>query len=158
MEPAESGNRPVIMRRSPLLLGTAAFALLVAPVVHPPALASCAAPYLIEVDGLVLTRGATATIEGRAFVDGCRDSMSCGPGLGCDDCEYDEPPEQPKEDVALHLVQGGRTWDLDVTDAGSAQDDRLGWVSWTFEVPKGVKPGPARLVADGAGPTRIRIG
>ncbi len=157
MEPAESGNRPVIMRRSSLLLGTAAFALLVAPAAHPPAVASCAAPYLVEVDSLVLARGATATIEGRAFVDGCRDSMSCGPGPGCDDCEYDDPPAQPRENVALHLTQGGRTWDLGVSDAGSAEDDRLGWVTWTFEVPKGVKPGRARLVADGGDPTRIRI-
>ncbi|WP_147381517.1 hypothetical protein [Nocardioides immobilis] len=146
------------MRRSSLLLGTAAFALLVAPAAHPPAVASCAAPYLVDVDSLVLARGATATIEGRAFADGCRDSMSCGPGLGCDDCEYDDPPEKPMEDVALQLVQRGRTWDLGVADAESAADDRLGWVTWTFEVPKGVKPGPARLVADGAGPTRIRIG
>jgi|GEM_PF-4288256 len=145
------------MRRSSLLLGTAALALVVAPAAHRPAVASCSGPYLLDADSLVLTRGATATIEGRAFVDGCRDSMSCGTGLGCDDCEYDAPPEEPMENVSLQLVQRRQTWDLGVTDAGSAGDDRLGWVEWTFEVPEDVKPGRARLVPGGAGPTTIRV-
>lgn len=103
----------------------------------------------------MLHRGATVTIKGRSFVDGCRDSMSCS--VGCDSCEYNEPPEVPMDDVALRLVQGDRAWELGVADAGTADDNQLGWVARTFTVPDGARTGPARLLAEHAEPQRIRI-
>ena len=42
-------------------------------------------------------------------------------------------------------------------DAETAENDRQGWVAWSFDVPVGADPGPARLVADHAQPIRIRI-
>jgi hypothetical protein len=57
------------------------------------------------------------------------------------------------QDVALRLRQGDRTWRLATADA----DGGGGQVAWTFELPPGVRPGPARLIADQAGPVRIRI-
>lgn len=145
------------MRRSSVLLAVAALGFLVAPASQPAAKASCTGPYLLDADRLVLARGTTTTVEGRGFVAGCRDSMGCEVGPGCDDCDYDEPPATPYDDVRLGLVQGGRTWTLATADAGSAADDRLGWVTWTFDVPAGVRPGRARLVADHGGPVLIRI-
>lgn len=130
-------------------------ALAVAPFPKTPAAASCAGPYLKDADRIVLARGATATIEGRSFVDGCQDSMSCS--VGCDSCEYDDPPPTPMEDVGLQLVQRGRTWDLGAADAGTAEGNRLGWVTWTFDLPADAKPGPAKLVPEQAEPVRIRI-
>jgi hypothetical protein len=129
--------------------------LAVAPFPQTPASADCAAPYLKSDGQRVLHRGATITIEGRSFVDGCQDSMSCS--VGCGSCEYDEPSETPMSDVRLQLVQRDRTWDLGVTDAGDAADDHLGWVAWTFTMPHGARPGPARLVATHAEPVRIRV-
>lgn len=149
------GARPLGMRRSALVLATSLLALPVAPFPQSPASASCAAPHLENAEGLVLERGATATIEGRAFVHGCRDSMSCGPG--CSGCEYDDPPERPMEDVRLRLVQQGRSWDLDVADAGTADENHLGWVSWRFQVPAGVRPGRAKLVPDESEPVPVLI-
>jgi len=149
--------RPITMRRSSLLLGTAALAVLLAPSPPPPATASCSGPYLIDTDHLVLERGTTATVEGRSFVDGCQDSVGCQVGFGCDDCEYDEPPERAREDIALRLVQAGRSWDLDVADAGAAADDHLGWVTWSFTVPRSADPGAAKLVAGYERAVKIRI-
>lgn len=142
------------MRRSAVVLGMAMTGLAMAPFPQHSASASCAAPYIDEAP-LVLHRGATVTVEGQAFVDGCRDTMSCS--VGCDSCEYDDPPEAPVEDVALRLAQGGRTWDLDVADAGTAEDNRLGGVAWSFTVPDGVHKGQARLLADQAEPARVEI-
>ena len=105
----------------------------------------------------MLRPGATATVEGRNFVDGCRDTMSCSGVGGCQSCEYDEPPEEPQQDLTLQLRQQGRTWELATADAASAEDQRLGWVSWTFEVPAGVEPGSARLVAENAQPVAVRV-
>jgi hypothetical protein len=146
------------MRRSSLLLGSTLLGVVAAPLPHAPARASCAGPYLEDAEHLVLTRGTTAMIEGRAFSSGCSDSIGCSTGiLGCQSCT-DPPPVEPMEDVELALTQGDRTWRLAVADAGSAEDDRLGWVTWTFEVPSGAKPGPARLVVEYAGrPVGIRI-
>ena len=135
-----------------MLLGVA-----LAPFPQGPASASCAAPYLKVDELLVLERGESAVIEGRSFVDGCRDSMSCSAGLGCDDCEYDDPPPEPYDDVELRLVQRDRSWVLGVTDAESAENDHQGWVTWSFDVPLAADPGPARLVSDHAEPVRVRI-
>jgi hypothetical protein len=143
------------MRRSAALLVTAMAGLAMAPFPQPPASASCAAPSIEDGGHLVLQRGASTTIEGRSFVDGCRDSMSCS--VGCDSCEYADPPEKPMKDVGLRLVQQGRTWELAVADAGTADDNQLGWVAWTFTVPDDPRPGRARLVADHAEPVRVRV-
>jgi hypothetical protein len=97
------------------------------------------------------------TVEGRAFADGCQDSQSCSVMLGCTSCQYDDPPPAPMDDVELWLVQGERRWLLDVADAGTADDNHLGWVTWTFDVPHRAKPGPALLRADRSQPERIVI-
>jgi len=145
------------MRRSSLLLASTLLGLAVLPGPQPSASASCAPPYLEGVDGLELQRGATAMIEGRAFVDGCRDSMSCSVGPGCDSCEYDDPPPAPMKDVELRLVQGARTWPLDRADAGSADDNQQGWVTWTFVVPADAKAGRAMLLPDRADGVHVRL-
>lgn len=151
-------GRPSHVRRSPLLLVTTLLGLAVLPFPQTPASASCAAPYLKVTERLVLERGATAMIEGRSFADGCQDSMSCSTGrLGCDSCEYDDPPPTPMDDVELRLVQRDRTWRLGVADAETAEDNHLGWVTWTFELPANAKPGWAKLLPEQAEPVRIRI-
>lgn len=120
------------------------------------AAASCAAPYLTAGDTAVLERGTTASVEGRAFVDGCQDTGSCTEQLGCSHCDYGEE-EVPLHDVPLTLVQGARRWQLAAADAGSAGADQLGWVTWTFEIPDDARPGPARLVAPPALPVRVTL-
>lgn len=151
-------GRQFNMRRSTLLLVATLFGLAATPFPQPPAAASCAAPYLKITEPLVLERGVSVTIEGRAFTDGgCQDSMSCSTGLGCDSCEHDDPPSTPMEDVGLRLVQGDRSWHLDEADSGTAEDDQLGWVTWTFELPSDARPGLARLIAEHAQPAPIRI-
>lgn len=145
------------MRRPTLLLAVALLGLAGAPVPQGPASASCTGPYLEEVEDLVLERGGAATIRGRSFVDGCQDSVGCSTGPGCDSCEYDDPAPRPMDDVRLRLVQHHRTWTLAIADAGSAEEDRLGWVTWTFDVPRGVQPGRARLVPDDASPVPVRV-
>jgi hypothetical protein len=146
------------MRWSPQVLVMTLLGLAVLPYPAGPASASCAAPYLEVSEQTTLERGEAATIEGRAFTGGgCQDSMSCTSSFGCDSCTYDDPPAVPMEDVALRLVQDGRTWDLAVADAGSADDNELGWVTWTFEVPAEADRGPARLLPDNAQSVRIRL-
>lgn len=133
-----------------LLLG----ALALAPYPQSPAAASCVGPSLDLPRGAVLAPGERHEVGGSHFVDGCRDTMTCS--IGCDDCEYDEPPPEPIADVDLTLRQGGRTWTLDTADA-SGEEATSGEVSWSFRLPPEVRPGPARLVADAAAPVRIRI-
>jgi hypothetical protein len=157
MEPIARAGRPFVVKRSWVLLVTMLLGLAVAPLPQPPASASCAAPYLKAADGLVLERGAPTTIRGRAFVDGCRDSMGCTVGLGCDHCEYDDPAPRPMQDVALRLRQGDRAWRLGTADAGTAENNHLGQVTWTFDLPAGVRPGKARLLPDGGEELRIRV-
>lgn len=144
------------MKRSFLVLALGLACLAFAPYPGPRAAASCAGPYLKDVDHLVLTRGASAAVEGRAFVHGCSDSIGCTESWGCQDCT--EPaPENPAADVELSLEQRGRTWRLATADAGSADDNRLGWIIWTFTVPRHANPGPAKLVAEGTSPVRILL-
>lgn len=150
--------RPLHMQRPRLLLLLATMLGLVsAPFPQPPASASCAAPYLKATEPLRLERGASVVIEGRAFTDGCQDSMSCSGVLGCESCEYDDPSPEPFEDVNLRLVQRDRSWLLGSTDAETAENNHLGWVTWNFDVPVDADPGPARLISDHAQPIRIRI-
>lgn len=135
------------MRPTRLLVVAGVLAAL-APFPSGPASASCAAPSLDVARGAVLGTGATLEVEGRGFVDGCRDAMSC-PAYGCDECTYDDPPPAPLVDVALTLVQDGRRWELGTADAGTAEEGRAGQVSWSVTLPRAVRTGPARLVADG---------
>lgn len=44
-----------------------------------------------------------------------------------------------------------------VAGAGSAEEERLGQVTWTFLVPSAVEPGPARLVTGDSEPAQIRV-
>ncbi len=146
------------MRRGYSLLMAGLFGLVLAPFPQGTASASCAGPSLEGVEQLVLERGGTASVEGRFFVDGCRDTMSCTGVLGCQRCRYDEPPEQPQQDIRLELRQRGHSWTLATADAGTAAEQRLGQVTWTFAVPDGVQPGRARLVPEGASPVAVHIG
>lgn len=103
--------------------------------------ASCAAPYL-ELGGADVTQvvpGQLLVVEGRAFVKGCND----GGGFGC----TAEKPERAYDDVLLEIRQGSRSWELGDEDAGSAEDDRLGQVTWEVTLPTGLRPGTAMLVA-----------
>lgn len=138
------------MTRSLGLLLGALVLLAVAPYPSGPAAASCAAPLLSNLDDVDLTRGATVTVEGRGFVDGCRDSMSC-PAFGCGECEWNDPPPAPLSEVRLELRQQGRSWDLGVADA-----DESGAISWTFVVPGDARPGRARLIG-ASRPTTVRL-
>jgi hypothetical protein len=156
--PLRRSNRQFRVRRSSLVLVTTLLGLAVLPPPQTPASASCAGPYLKDTERLVLQRGSTVTIEGRSFTDGgCQDSMSCSGGLGCGSCEYVDPPPTPMQDVGLRLVQRDRTWDLGVADAKTAESNQLGWVTWTFDLPAGAQPGPAKLVPEHAEPVRIQI-
>ena len=150
-------RRPFLVNRSWILLGAMLLGLAVAPFPHPPASASCAAPYLEAPRQLVLERGAAITVKGRAFVDGCQDTMSCSAVPGCSHCEYDDPPPRPLRDVELRLRQGHRSWLLGAENAATAADNHLGWVTWAFELPAGVRPGPAKLVTAVGGPVGVRI-
>ena len=145
------------MNRRCLLLLVGLLAVVLAPFPAAPVSASCAGASFEGIDRLVLVRGETATVEGRHFVDGCRDTMSCSGVGGCQSCEYDEPPEVPMQDVVLELRQDGRSWRLGTADAGTAEEQRLGHVTWTVALPDGVQPGRARLVADTAQPVRVRV-
>jgi hypothetical protein len=61
------------------------------------------------------------------------------------------------EDVGLRLVQGDRRWVLDVADAGTADDNKAGWVIWTFVLPADAKAGSAKLLPEDAEPVPVRI-
>lgn len=149
-------GRPFRVGRTSLLLIATLLGLATMPFPQTPASASCAAPYVNVPDRLVLQRGATVTIRGRAFVNGCRDHQVCTESLGCESCKYDEPPPTAMGDVGLRLAQRGHTWTLGKADAESSEN-HLGWTSWTFVVPNGVKPGPARLLPEHARPMRVLI-
>jgi hypothetical protein len=132
-------------------------AAVVAPFPQTPAAASCTGSSLRWLDQLVLQPGSTASVQGENFVDGCRDTMSCSGVPGCQKCRYDEPPEQPQQDIGLELRQHGRAWTVATADAGT-QGARFGQVTWTFAVPEGIEPGRARLVAGGTSPVIVRVG
>lgn len=68
------------------------------------------------------------------------------------------PPPAPMLDVNLRLVQRDRTWTLDVADAGTAENNRLGWVKWEFEVPLDARRGPTRLLPEQLMPSPSRPG
>lgn len=128
----------------------AVLAATIAPLPTWTASAGCVAPYL-RVDDAgegrpIVFRGASVTVEGRAFVEGCDDTDGSSGFLGCS--SHDEEPVLPHEDVLLRITQGDRRWDLGRADAGSADDNQLGQISWTITVPGDLKPGRALLEAD----------
>lgn len=139
------------MRPALLVLLAALLGLSLTPYTPTPAAASCASPSL-GGGPIVLRHHGEQTVDGRDFVDGCQDSMGCSAAPGCHSCEYDDPAPQPSTDVRLRLRQAHRTWRL-----GTADADDSGRVTWSFELPVGIRPGRARLLADGAGPMEVRI-
>ena len=146
------------MRRSFLLSLAVALSVAAAPFPQISASASCAAPGLVGSGPLVLERHTRVTVDGQGFSHGgCADSGSCTGSFGCQSCTYDETPRSPMKSVHLRLVQRGHSWSLAVADAGSAKDKELGQVSWTFEVPAGVVPGPATLVPDHSQAVRVQV-
>jgi len=142
------------MTRRALVLLLALVLLTVVPVPGPGrADASCAAPVLDRPVGKrpALARGEATDVSGSGFRTGCADSVACPAEPGCGACvENDE--EVPQDDVRLQLRQKGRSWDLGVADA-----DESTRVSWRVVVPGGARPGPARLLADGAEPLLVRL-
>ena len=115
--------------------------------------ASCAAPEL-EVAG-TLVPGVQVEVTGRGFVEGCDDTGGTTTGPGCT-ARQEREAVRPREQVALVLEQGSRRWRLGAVDAGTAADGMLGRVSWQVEVPREVRPGPARLVTRDA-ELRVRV-
>ena len=149
-------GRPTDMRRPLLVTLLGLFALTTWPSAPEVASASCAAPYL-ELERDTLKRGASVTVEGRAFTHGCQDSMGCTAGLGCDSCEYDEPAPIPMQDVSLRLVQGARTWRLDTANAAAGPSGDAGWITWRFIAPPDAEAGRAQSVPDNGEPFVVRI-
>ncbi len=123
--------------------------------------ASCAAPYLIEPAAFSggtrpdVPAPGRLTVRGTGFRVGCDDTGGGGV-LGCGAEQGEEVT--PMEDVRLVLRQRGREWRLGTADAGTAEDGKLGQVTWKVELPGDVRPGPARLVAgeETVLPVRIR--
>lgn len=134
----------------PLLVALLAtlLALTVVPFPQDGASASCAAPTFSK-ERIVLSRAGEQTVRAEGVRDGCEDGESCS--AGCDDCKV-EDPETPRKDVELRIVQMGRSWSLGTVDA---DEDNV--ATWTFDLPAGVEPGPARLSATGIRPVGIRV-
>jgi len=134
--------RPLLVALLATLLG-----LTIVPFPEDGASASCAEPTFTD-ERIVLVRGAEQTVEAEGLSDGCEDGESCG--IGCDDCQVDDPAE-PQRDVELRIIQTGRSWTLGTVDA----DDHV--ATWTFELPAGLERGKARLAATGIRPVEVRV-
>lgn len=156
LEPLSLGFRRSRMRPATMALLVMLTSVTLLPFGQQAATASCAGPYLTNVEHLVLHRGTVVEVDGAAFADGCQDVGSCSSTLGCTTCDYGPEPT-PMVDINLSLRQSGRTWPLGSADAGAAQDNELGQVTWAVEIPSGVKPGRATLVPEGGQPTKVRI-
>jgi len=147
------------MRSRHKRLGLAAALLVtVAPWPSWQASASCAGPYLKTPGSRaappVLVRGSSNTIEGRAFVDGCNDTG----GSDAWGCSSDEgETESPMEDIMLTIRQGQRKWQLGSEDAGNADDNKLGHVSWEVTIPRALKPGRATLATESSEPVPVVV-
>lgn len=152
--------RPIFLALLTGLLGVA-----VVPYSDNPAAASCAAPSL-SVEGhdtdqrVRLVPGEEVTVTGRGFVEGCDDTggSSASP-LGCSGDDHEEI-ETPLTDIELVALQGQPTMketSLATADAGTAEDDDLGQITWTFVVPRTLSPGPAVLKTVGSEPLPVRI-
>lgn len=139
------------MRTAPLVVLVGLVLAALVPVGAEPAGASCAAPK-VQTAGLGLRAGATVTVDGVGFVDGCQDVRSCTGAFGCSRCT-DGPEPAPYRDIILTLRQGGRTWTLGEADARTA----AGSVTWTVRVPAEVRPGRAVLVPEHGEKTEVRV-
>lgn len=143
------------MRPAPAILLVALTTATFLPFGQEPAAASCAGPYLTDVDHVVLRHGTTVEIDGAAFADGCQDTGSCSAMPGCSSCDYGPDPT-PMSGIALTLRQHGRTWPLGTADARGTHDD-FGAVTWTVDIPTDVKIGWATLVPEYGQPAKIRV-
>ncbi|GAA4367588.1 hypothetical protein GCM10023146_12190 [Nocardioides caricicola] len=154
------------MRAPFLVLITALLGLALVPYPGSPAAASCAGPTLAiegHDDGrrIPLVPGEEVTVTGRGFSTGCDDtgSQSVTPSCSGDDVG-EEGKSEPMSDIELVVLQGKQTPEqisLAVADAGSAEDNELGQVTWTFVVPSTLSPGPAVLETVESEPLRVRI-
>jgi len=122
--------------------------LLALPVPANPATASCVGPYLfvgkVQHD-TVIDPAAALSVSGRAFARGC-DDTGASSIFGCQSSQGERTTAM--RDVVLLLKQGDQHWRLGVADAGSAEHQRLGHITWHVQVPTGVQAGRATLVAD----------
>lgn len=141
------------MRPASAILLATLFAATLMPFGEEQAAASCAGPYLDNIDNLMARRGTTIEVEGAGFANGCQDTGSCSTTLGCTSCDYGPEPT-PMQDISLTLQQRGHTWPLGTADATS---DGLATATWTVKVPTEVKTGSATLVPEGGEPVKIRI-
>jgi hypothetical protein len=149
-----------------MVLLAALAGLAVVPYPSSPASASCVAPWL-SFDGeypaadarVPLVRGEEVTVVGRGFREGCNDTGSSSGVFGCSGEDMGEE-ETPLQDVELFLVQQRPTLlqvSVGVEDAGTADEGRLGWVTWTFTVPETMRLGGARFSSEGAENLEVRI-
>jgi hypothetical protein len=119
---------------------------------------SCASPYLYIGDPQAVrpvpVTTFDVTVQGRAFVRGCNDTGTVNV-FGCDTSPREV--EAPMNDVTLTLRQGSQSWRLGTKNAGTAEQNRLGQISWVVRLPADVAPGRALLVAPQADPLPIRI-
>lgn len=100
--------------------------------------ASCASPYLELERNQVL--GRSFEVTGRAFVDGCQDSIGCEVGGCTSRCTFADPAPRPIQDAELVLRQRGRAWAL-----ASADADTTGQIVFSTTLPPGVETGRAVL-------------
>ena len=141
------------MVRMSVGLAAAAFAVTV-PAPGEEAAASCVGPVVVVAGSPerhpTVAVGSQLTVRGRFFLDGCDDTGG-GSALGCSS----PPPEPvtPMKAIDLRLRQHGREWLVGTADA----DARLGEVAWSAPAPRGLRPGRATLVADGATTVRVRV-
>lgn len=120
------------------------------------ATASCAEASLDVGSGATPARvsaGSEISVDGRGFVNGCDDGGSQSV-LGCSTSEGEQ--ETPLSDVTLVIRQDGREFKLGTEDAGLAEDNEMGQISWEATLPSGVRPGPAVLSA-GTAKHRVTI-
>jgi hypothetical protein len=146
------------MTRTRLLALAAVVMAAVAPWPVTPAAGSCARPYLYIGDPQparpVPVTTSTVTVQGRAFARGCNDTGTVNV-FGCDTSRREV--EEPMTEVTLTVQQGSRSWWLGTENAGTAEENRLGQITWTVRLPADVAPGRALLVAPQADPLPIRI-
>ncbi len=146
------------LRGTRLLAQAVVGAAVLAPWPVTTAAASCASPFLYIGDPQahrpVAVTASRLTVQGRAFARGCNDTGGADV-FGCDNTPREV--EAPMTGVTLRLQQDGRSWSLGTRDAGTAEEERLGQVTWRVRLPADVAPGRALLVARGAEPLPIRI-
>ena len=126
----------------------AVLTLLALPVPADPATASCVGPYLFVgkvQNDTVIDPAADLSVSGRAFARGCDDTGSSSV-FGCQPSQGERTTAM--KDVVLLLKQGDQRWRLGIADAGSADQNQLGHITWHVQVPAGVRTGRATFVAD----------